>query len=91
MPCERASHSIAHHEGKCYIFGGQDDDNNKLADIWELDLASGNYKQLELAASSFEPIGRSGHSANVFDGKMYIFGGILELTKEINEMMVFDF
>jgi len=27
----------------------------------------------------------------MFNGKMYIFGGILELTKEINEMMTFDF
>ena len=25
------------------------------------------------------------------NGKMYIFGGILELTKELNEMLCYDF
>lgn len=37
-PCIRASHSSAVYNNKCYIFGGQDDDNNKLCDLWELDL-----------------------------------------------------
>jgi len=40
-PMERASHSMAYYEGKCYIYGGQDDDNNKLCDVWELDVESG--------------------------------------------------
>lgn len=39
-PSVRASHSSAHHNGKIYIFGGQDDDNNKLCDLWEFDLAT---------------------------------------------------
>jgi len=82
---------MAYHEGKCYIYGGQDDDNNKLNDIWELDCTSGVFKLLELGASSYEPIGRSGHSANIYNGRMFIFGGIYELAKEINEMMMFDF
>lgn len=33
-PCIRASHSSVIHNGKCYIFGGQDDDNTKLNDLW---------------------------------------------------------
>ena len=43
-PCIRASHSTAVYNGKCYIFGGQDDDNNKLNDLWELTLETGMYK-----------------------------------------------
>ena len=46
-PCIRTSHSSAVYNGKCYIFGGQDDDNNKLNDLWELDLATETYKLLE--------------------------------------------
>ena len=34
---------------------------------------------------------RSGHSANIYDGKMYIFGGIFEITKELSELLVYDF
>ena len=39
-PCIRASHSAVCHNGKVYIYAGQDDENNKLSDLWELDLAS---------------------------------------------------
>ena len=90
-PCVRSSHTISHHGGKCYIFGGQDDDNNKLNDVWELDLASGVFKELTVDPSGFQPIGRSGHTTTIVDGVMYVFGGILELTKEINELLTFDF
>jgi hypothetical protein len=34
---------------------------------------------------------RSGHSANLYNGKMYIFGGIFEITKELSELLVYDF
>jgi len=37
-PCVRASHSQVVHGRKCIIFGGQDDENNKLNDLWEFDL-----------------------------------------------------
>ena len=90
-PCIRASHSCVHYNGKCYIFGGQDDDNNKLCDLWELDLASETFKLLEGADGGYQPHARSGHSANIHNGKMYVFGGILELTKELNEMFTYDF
>ena len=90
-PCIRASHSSAVYNGKCYIFGGPDDDNNKLNDFWELDLATETYKAIEVGKDSAQPVARSGHTANIHKGKMYIFGGILELTKELNEMLVYDF
>jgi hypothetical protein len=34
---------------------------------------------------------RSGHVAVAFGGKMYVFGGILEVTKELNDLLVYDF
>ena len=76
------------HEGKCYIYGGQDDDNNKLGDLWELDLATQTYQEVPCGG---DIVGRSGHSAGVYNGKMYVFGGILELTKELNEMIAYNF
>ena len=75
-------------EGKCYIFGGQDDDHNKLCDLWELDLSTNKFTELPI---ELDICGRSGHSANVYNGKMYVFGGILELTKELNEMIAYNF
>lgn len=35
---------------------------------------------------------RSGHSCEVYDGKyLLVFGGIYEITKELNDMHFFDF
>ncbi len=34
---------------------------------------------------------RSGHVAVAFGSKMYVFGGILEVTKELNDLLVYDF
>lgn len=36
------------------------------------------------------PQPRSGHSTVLFGSKMYIFGGILEVTQELNDLVVFD-
>jgi hypothetical protein len=36
------------------------------------------------------PIARSGHTAVSHDNKMYIFGGMVELTKELNDLAIFD-
>jgi N-acetylneuraminic acid mutarotase len=42
LPCPRAGHSsIIRHTDKgefMYIFGGKDDENNKLNDIWKFDF-----------------------------------------------------
>ena len=92
-PKPRASHSAAVYADKLYIFGGQDDDNNKLNDLWEYDPSQGaqGMRQIQIPQGALQPLARSGHSAVVYGSKMYIFGGILELTKELNDMLVFDF
>jgi hypothetical protein len=59
--------------------------------LWELDLETECFKEIILPASSFHPSGRSGHSSNIFNGKMYIFGGVFEVMKELNELLCFDF
>ena len=67
------------------------DDNIKLNDLWELDLGTQEFTEIRIPESSYQPSCRSGHSANIFNDKMVIFGGILELTKELNEMLMYDF
>ena len=90
-PKPRASASSAFYNGKLYVFGGQDDDNNKLDDLWEFDSASSTWRQIQIQEGDLRPLARSGHTAVTYNHKMYIFGGILELTKELNDMLVFDF
>lgn len=43
-PKPRASASSAVYMDKMYVFGGQDDDNCKLRDLWEFDTATLNWR-----------------------------------------------
>jgi len=90
-PKPRASFSSAVYNDKLYIYGGQDDDNCKLDDIWEFDPTANSWRHIPIQEGALRPLCRSGHSAVTHGTKMYIFGGILELTKELNDMLVFDF
>jgi len=90
-PTKRASMSVGVHEQKMYVFGGQENDNKKLNDLWCFDLQSGSWSQVDQSGADYKPTPRSGHSTIVYGDKMYIFGGILELTKELNDLVVFNF
>ena len=76
LPSIRDSHSSATLNNKIYIFGGWDGStvNNET---WELDLSTdpptSTQKQSNVISSV--NINRYGHSAVIYDGNMYIFGG----------------
>lgn len=57
--------------------------------MWCYDVANGSWKELG-GEGDLKPKARSGHTAVVCGSKMFIFGGILELTKELNDLSVFD-
>ena len=90
-PVARASHSACIYKEKLYVFGGQDDENNKLGDLWEFDTQTSTWRQIVPKEGDYVPIPRSGHTAVVSGDRMYIFAGIYELTKELNDTVVFDF
>lgn len=87
----RAGHSVVHSSDKLYVFGGTDDDNDKLGDLWCYDKAADAWSEIKSAEGEIRPVPRCGHSAVVHGDSMYIFGGILELTKELNDLAVFSF
>lgn len=91
-PKPRTSHASGFYNNHFYVYGGQDDDNNKLGDLWDFDCAAMKWTEIHSDDGHGKgPVPRSGHSAIVDGHKMFIFGGIFELTKELNDMVVFDF
>jgi N-acetylneuraminic acid mutarotase len=65
--------------------------------MWDFNMQTRTWSEINLAdrrsdghRENFVPQPRSGHSAVVHGQKMYIFGGIFELTKELNDMVIFD-
>ena len=71
------------------VFGGRDEDNNKLNDLWLFNISSYVWEKIETDFNI--PKGRSGHSACLYKDMMLIFGGIYEVTKELDDMYIFDF
>lgn len=89
-PKPRTSHASGFHDNHFYVYGGQDDDNNKLGDMWVFDCTAKKWTEIPIA-DGHGPVPRSGHTIVVDGQKMFIFGGIFELTKELNDMVIFDF
>lgn len=71
-----------------YLFGGNQSDN-RLNDLWRFDLSSKHYSQVE-DKEELRPVVRSGHTVNFYDGKLYIFGGIHEVTWELDDLHIYD-
>ena len=88
-PKPRAGHSAVVYGNMMVVFGGRDEDNEKLNDLWIFDIPSRKWKEEKPVSPA--PIPRSGHSACIVRDQMMIFGGILEVTKELDDMHTFDF
>lgn len=89
VPCPRSGQAIGAQNGKVYVFGGRNDYNEMLDDTWEFDTASKKWTKIE---SDNHPIGRSCHTLTVDNtNRMILFGGIVDITKEINELHQFNF
>lgn len=65
-------------------------DNKRLGDLWMYDLIAQKWTQI-IAKALFEVSARSGHTASVFKGYMLIFGGMLSVTKEVDDTLAFNF
>jgi len=91
-PCPRAGHSAMMYSENStnwmYVFGGKNDED-KLNDIWRFDLDAQTWEQV-ISVDDTQPLQRSGHSAVLYKDFMVVFGGIFEITKELNDLMLFD-
>lgn len=70
-----------------YIFGGKA--SERLNDMWRFDLNANSYERVNDGAE-MRPNVRNGHSMNFYDGKLYVFGGIHEVTWELDDLHIFD-
>lgn len=98
QPSARAGHSAvvcpnvgASGDSYMYVFGGRDNEDVKLNDLWRLNLSTEKWEQvLSNEASTDVPCGRCGHSSEVYNGYLLVFGGIFEITKELNDLFIFN-
>ena len=73
-------------------------ENKKLNDLWKFDLKEQKWTDIFPSSSrsdsieiTQQPLERSGHSCALFGQYMVIFGGYFEVTKELNDLFLYDF
>lgn len=88
-PAARSEHSAVVVDNCLVVFGGSDCNAGKLADLWKFDLALKTWEQVAVNEGLW-PKERSGHAAVVYKGRMYVFGGSVELVREVNELFSWD-
>lgn len=88
-PSPRSGHAAVVHNGVMYVFGGKTDNSLKLNDLWAFSLSANKWHEVR-PVDEVIPDVRSGHSACVYDGLILVFGGIFEVTKELNDVCAFS-
>jgi N-acetylneuraminic acid mutarotase len=91
-PSARALHAMICDtaRGRVMLFGGMDEANQVLNDLWTYDLAANTWTELEPAGAV--PSARVGHSMT-YDpesGKILLFGGMDETNGNLNDLWVYD-
>lgn len=69
-----------------YVFGGKDEEN-RFNDIWSFGLT--DYKFKRLRDDGMVPAVRNGHTMNYHEGKLYVFGGIHDITWELDDLHIY--
>ncbi|XP_060118752.1 uncharacterized protein LOC132589964 isoform X4 [Heteronotia binoei] len=87
---------MVEYQGILYIFGGMVDSafTQKKNPFWLYDTDSAKWLQCQLTAVEGEetaPTNRKGHSAVVYRGSMYIYGGYIDIKGVSQEFWIFRF
>ena len=98
MPTPRAGHSASYAvdpsngQDIMIVYGGKDDENQKLADLWKFNFVTRMWEELiPRNEPEMLPVPRSGHSAAIYNNElMIVFGGIYEITRELNDCHVYS-
>lgn len=72
------------------IFGGFAD-GSRTNEIAKYSFADNKWSRVEIPDGQSKPSARSGHTAVVYGGGMYIFGGKDDENNKLNELWRLDF
>ena len=70
-----------------YVFGGKDE-SNRLNDIWCFGLSDCKFQRLKDDGEI--PVVRNGHTLDYYQGKLYVFGGIHDITWELDDLHIYE-
>lgn len=81
-PAGRRGHSAVIYDCGMHIYGGYQDLRGSSSELWTFDLTTEHWHLITCSGrSSAQPSARHYHSAVVFDGSMWILGGMTDLNE----------
>lgn len=86
-PLPRMGCAMASDDSNVYFFGGKND-NERLNDLWAFSLS--DYKFKRLPDDGELPAVRNGHTMTYHDNKLYVFGGIHDITWELDDLHIYN-
>lgn len=96
VPKARTNHAAAAGaNGRLYLFGGYSSDGTFLNDTWQLRVRSpkegaDEVQWQKLAVKGQVPAGREGHSLNIADSGLILFGGSTADGRSLNDLHAFN-
>lgn len=90
IPVARAAHAVAMIGTKVYIFGGRNG-NDRLNDMYELDMERFEWRQLMMNDSQHPISGRSWHSLTpISNDSLILYGGFSTSNKPLNDCWLYN-
>jgi len=94
VPVARSSHTVRSYGNKVYIYGGEGKPREPLEEngiVHEFDLESKSFSEKQSNPVP-SPSSRLGHSAEVLDGVMYMYGGRrgVEFVESLSDLWAYD-
>ena len=87
MPSPRTGCALATDNKYVFIFGGKDD-SSRLNDLWSFSLTE--FKFTKLKDEGDIPAVRNGHTMDFFQNRLYVFGGIHDITWELDDLHIYN-
>ncbi|CAD8133827.1 unnamed protein product [Paramecium octaurelia] len=89
QPSPRDGSSIAIHDQILYMFGGKNGDL-RYNDLWKFDFSKQEWHFIPVNSLSDIPMTRSGHSLISYQNELVLFGGIHDITWELDDLYKFQ-
>lgn len=70
-----------------YIFGGKNEET-RFNDLWMFNLKTLSYELLP--ANGDIPAVRNGHTMSFYNDRLYVFGGIHDITWELDDLHIYN-
>jgi len=85
-PSTRDEHSVVLYNDSLILFGGSLTKGGFTNDLWVYSIENEEWKKIE--STALQPIPRSGHSACLLGSDMYVFGGLTDDNKRLNDLWI---